>query len=79
MQREGGKPLKVEKRFRLQNKVVKIIGMSIQKPRGGRQILDPPLAADTLATPQSILRLEILVICNTYTGTTLLLKAIINY
>ena len=40
MQREGGKPLRVGNKKK-----------GRQKSREGRLILDPPRAADTLATP----------------------------
>ena len=51
MQREGRKPLTMGKRLRLQKKVVKNYRHKHKNLGGSRQILGPPRAADTLATP----------------------------
>ena len=51
MQREGRKPLTMVKRLRLQKKVFKNYRLKHKNLVGGRQILGPPRAADTLATP----------------------------
>ena len=51
MQREGRKPLTMGKRLRLQKKVAKNYRHKLKNLVGGRQILGPPRAADTLATP----------------------------
>ena len=50
MQREGRKLLTMGKRLRLQKKVVKNYRHKHKNLGGGRQILGPPRAADTLAT-----------------------------
>ena len=50
MQREGRKPLTMGKRLRLQKKVIKNYRHKHKNLEGGRQILGPPRAADTLAT-----------------------------
>ena len=51
MQRERRKPLTMGKRLRLQKNVVKNYRQQHKNLMGGRQILGPPRAADTLATP----------------------------
>ena len=50
MQREGRKPLTMGNRLRLQKKVVKNYRHKHKNLVGGRKILGPPRAADTLAT-----------------------------
>ena len=53
MQREGRKLLTMGKRLRPQKKVVKNYRPKHKNLGGGRKILGPPRAADTLATPLS--------------------------
>ena len=51
MQREGRKPLTMGKRLTLQKKIIKNYRHKHKHLVGGQQILGPPRAAETLATP----------------------------